>query len=140
MGYDALLDSAALEIVRNMPLWIPASDENGLPIVASYRLQILFDLDLDIDSDFEFEEELIKSTKGHWAGFELGFQLNTNGFLDPTTTFATTPYWENNLSKALILAPQNSPPITCFNTQQTPYLRSSTTIKPISATRSIQLT
>lgn len=102
MGYDALLDSAALEIVRNMPLWIPASDENGLPIVASYRLQILFDLDLDIDSDFEFEEEFIKSTKGHWAGFELGFQLNTNGFLDPTTTFATTPYWENNLSKSVL--------------------------------------
>ncbi|MEN9421926.1 MAG: hypothetical protein RLZZ107_1405 [Bacteroidota bacterium] len=101
MGYDALLDSAALEIVRNMPNWIPASDENGMPIVSNYRLQILFDLDLDMEGDFSFEEGSM-SRKGHWAGFELGFQLNTSGFLDPTTTFATTPYWENNLSKSIL--------------------------------------
>jgi hypothetical protein len=102
MGYDALLDSAALDIVRNMPNWIPASGENGMPIVSSYRLQILFDLDLDMmEGDFDFEEGSM-SEKGHWAGFELGFQLNTNGFLDPTTTFAATPYWENNLSKSML--------------------------------------
>lgn len=102
MGYDALLDSAALEIVRNMPLWIPASDENGMPIISAYRLQILFDLDLDMmDGDFDFEGGSTRK-KGHWAGFELGFQLNTNGFLDPTTTFTSTPYWENNLSKSML--------------------------------------
>lgn len=101
MGYDALLDSAALEIVRNMPNWIPASDENGMSIVSNYRLQILFDLDLDMEGDFSFEEGSM-SRKGHWAGFELGFQLNTTGFLDPTTTFTTTPYWENNLSKSIL--------------------------------------
>ena len=101
MGYDALLDSAALEIVRNMPNWIPASDENGMPIVSNYRLQILFDLDLDMEGDFSFEEGSMRE-KGHWAGFELGFQVNTNGFLDPTTTFATTPYWENNSAKSLL--------------------------------------
>ena len=103
MGYNAALDSAALEIVRSMPLWIPALDENGTPIVASYRLQIIFDLDLDIEDDFAFEDEFENSTKAHWAGFELGFQLNTLGFLDPTTTFATTPYWENNSAKSLLL-------------------------------------
>jgi hypothetical protein len=101
MGFDALLDSAALEIVRNMPNWIPASDENGMSIVSNYRLQILFDLDLDMEGDFSFEEGSM-SRKGHWAGFELGFQLNTTGFLDPTTTFTTTPYWENNLSKSIL--------------------------------------
>ena len=102
MGYNAALDSAALEIVRSMPLWIPALDENGTPIVASYRLQIIFDLDLDLEEDFDFEDEFENSSKAHWAGFELGFQFNTLGFLDPTTTFATTPYWENNLAKSLL--------------------------------------
>lgn len=102
LGYDALLDSAALEIVRNMPNWIPASDENGNPIVASYRLQILFDLDLELEGDFEFEDEMTNHTgKAHWAGFELGLQLNTAGFLDPTTTFSSTPYWENNSAKSI---------------------------------------
>ena len=101
MGYNALLDSAALDIVRNMPKWIPASDENGTPIVASYRLQIIFDLELDMEGDFEFEEGSMRE-KGHWAGFELGVQLNTNGFLDPSPTFATTPYWENNSAKSLL--------------------------------------
>ncbi|MEY4803589.1 MAG: hypothetical protein RL331_102 [Bacteroidota bacterium] len=103
MGYNAALDSAALEIVRRMPLWLPALDENGTPIVASYRLQIIFDLDLEIDDDFDFEDEFENSTKAHWAGFELGFQLNTLGFLDPTTTFSTTPYWENNSAKSILL-------------------------------------
>jgi len=103
MGYNALLDSAALDIVRNMPNWIPASDENGSPIIASYRLQILFDLNLELDDDFEFEDEMANNSgKAHWAGFELGVQLNTNGFLDPTTTFSSTPYWENNISKSLL--------------------------------------
>jgi hypothetical protein len=101
LGFNALLDSAALDIVRNMPLWIPASDENGKPIPSSYRLQILFDLDLDLEGDFDFEEGSTRE-KGHWAGFELGVQLNTNGFLDPSTTFATTPYWENNSAKSLL--------------------------------------
>jgi hypothetical protein len=54
-----------------------------------------------MEGDFSFEEGSM-SRKGHWAGFELGFQLNTTGFLDPTTTFATTPYWENNLSKSIL--------------------------------------
>ena len=102
LGYDAMLDSAALDIVRNMPNWIPASDENGNPIVASYRLQILFDFDLDMEGDFEFEDEMTNHTgKAHWAGFELGVQLNTTGFLDPTTTFSSTPYWENNSAKSI---------------------------------------
>ena len=101
MGYNASLDSAALEIVRNMPLWIPAKNEAGVPIVSTYRLQILFDLDLDIDGDFTFDEGSMRE-KGHWAGFELGFQANTIGFLDPSTTFTTTPYWENNITKSLL--------------------------------------
>jgi hypothetical protein len=102
MGYNALLDSAALDIVRNMPRWIPATNENGLPVVASYRLQILFDFDLDLGEDFEFDEENSNSNKAHWAGFELGAQLNTTGFLDLNSAFASTPYWENNVAKSLV--------------------------------------
>jgi hypothetical protein len=102
MGYNALLDSAALDIVRNMPRWLPASDENGNPMVASYRLQILFDFDLDLEGDFDFEEENNKSNKAHWAGFELGAQMNTSGFLDFNSSFASTPYWENNVAKSLV--------------------------------------
>ena len=101
MGFNALLDSAALDIVRNMPNWTPASDENGMPIVANYRLQILFDLDLDLEEDFDFDEES-KSAKAHWAGFEFGFQVNTIGFLEPSSSFASTPYWENNISKSML--------------------------------------
>jgi hypothetical protein len=100
MGYDALLDSAALDIVRNMPRWLPATDENGNPVVASYRLQILFDFDLE--GDFEFEEENNKTNKAHWAGFELGAQMNTAGFLDLNSSFDSTPYWENKVSKSLV--------------------------------------
>jgi hypothetical protein len=100
MGYDALLDSAALDIVRNMPRWLPATDENGNPVVASYRLQILFDFDLE--GDFEFEEENNKTNKAHWAGFELGAQMNTAGFLDLNSSFVSTPYWENNVAKSLV--------------------------------------
>ena len=100
MGYDALLDSAALHIVRNMPRWLPATDENGNPVVASYRLQILFDFDLE--GDFEFEEENNKTNKAHWAGFELGAQMNTAGFLDLNSSFVSTPYWENNVAKSLV--------------------------------------
>mgnify|MGYP006148581125 CR=1 FL=1 len=37
MGYDALLDSAALDIVRNMPRWLPATDENGKTVVSEFR-------------------------------------------------------------------------------------------------------
>ncbi len=95
MGYNALLDSAALDIVKNMPLWTPATNENGTPIVASYRLQILFDFDLDLDEDFDFEEEENKSNKAHWAGFEMGVQLNTNSFLGFDPNFALNPEWEN---------------------------------------------
>lgn len=102
MGYNALLDSAALDIVRNMPRWIPATNENGLPVVASYRLQILFDFDLDLGEDFEFDEENSKANKAHWAGFELGVQMNTTGFLDLNSAFASTPYWENNVAKSLV--------------------------------------
>jgi len=62
-----------------------------------------FDLNLELDDDFEFEDEMANNSgKAHWAGFELGVQLNTNGFLDPTTTFSSTPYWENNISKSLL--------------------------------------
>ena len=104
MGYDALLDSAALDIVRNMPRWLPATDENGNAVVASYRLQILFDFDLDLDleEDFEFEEENYNTNKAHWAGFELGVQMNTTGFLDLNSSFASAPYWENNVAKSLV--------------------------------------
>ena len=103
MGYNELLDSAALNIVRNMPKWEPATDENGLPIVASYRLQILFDLDLDIEGDFEYnEEDIDNSNKAHWAGLEFGVQMNTTGFLDMNHSFAATPYWENNVAKSLL--------------------------------------
>ncbi|MFM7005875.1 MAG: energy transducer TonB [Flavobacteriales bacterium] len=102
MGYNELLDSAALNIVRNMPRWEPATDDNGLPIVASYRLQILFDLHFEMD-DFEYnEEDTENANKAHWAGFELGVQLNTTGFLDLNSSFATTPYWENNVAKSLV--------------------------------------
>lgn len=100
MGYNALLDSAALEIVRNMPLWKPATNDNGDPIESSYRLQILFDFDLGLD-EFDLESEIAKN-KAHWAGFEFGLQMNTAGFLDPTTTFDAAPYWQNNLSKSLV--------------------------------------
>jgi hypothetical protein len=102
MGYNALLDSAALDIVRNMPRWIPATNENGMPIVASYRLQILFDFDLELGEDFEFDEEDNNSNKAHWAGFELGAQLNTTSFLDLNSAFTSTPYWENNVAKSLV--------------------------------------
>jgi hypothetical protein len=102
MGYNALLDSAALDIVRNMPRWIPATNENGMPVVASYRLQILFDFDLDLGEDFEFDEENSNANKAHWAGFELGVQMNTTGFLDLNSAFASTPYWENNVAKSLV--------------------------------------
>lgn len=102
MGYNALLDSAALDIVRNMPRWLPATDENGNPIAASYRLQILFDFDLDLEEDMEFEEENYNTNKAHWAGFELGVQMNTTGFLDLNSSFASTPYWENNVAKSLV--------------------------------------
>lgn len=102
MGYNALLDSAALDIVRNMPRWLPATDENGNAVVASYRLQILFDFDLDLEEDFEFDEELSNSNKAHWAGFELGVQMNTTGFLDLNSAFASTPYWENNVAKSFV--------------------------------------
>ena len=102
MGYNALLDSAALDIVRNMPRWIPATNENGLPVVASYRLQILFDFDLELGEDFEFDEENSNANKAHWAGFELGVQMNTTGFLDLNSAFASTPYWENNVAKSLV--------------------------------------
>jgi hypothetical protein len=102
MGYNALLDSAALDIVRKMPRWIPATNENGMPVVASYRLQILFDFDLELGEDFEFDEENNNANKAHWAGFELGAQLNTTGFLDLNSAFASTPYWENNVAKSLV--------------------------------------
>jgi hypothetical protein len=102
MGYNALLDSAALDIVRNMPRWIPATNENDMPVVASYRLQILFDFDLDLGEDFEFDEENSNANKAHWAGFELGVQMNTTGFLDLNSAFASTPYWENNVAKSLV--------------------------------------
>jgi hypothetical protein len=102
MGYNALLDSAALDIVRNMPRWIPATNENGMPVVASYRLQILFDFDLELGEDFEFDEENNNANKAHWAGFELGAQLNTTGFLDLNSAFDSTPYWENNVAKSLV--------------------------------------
>jgi hypothetical protein len=95
MGYNALLDSAALDIVNNMPLWTPATNENGAPIVASYRLQILFDFDLDLDGDFDFDEEENKSNNAHWAGFEMGVQLNTNSFLSFDPNFAMNTEWEN---------------------------------------------
>lgn len=101
LGYNAALDSAALEIVRNMPKWSPAVGENGLPIEANYRLQILFDFDLELEEDFDVEEEL-SSGKPHWTGFEIGVQMNTTGFLDLNNTFATAPYWENNVSKSLV--------------------------------------
>jgi hypothetical protein len=106
MGYNALLDSAALEIVRNMPSWIAATDDNGTPITSTYRLQILFDLDLEIepsDFDFDLDDASQYSKKGHWAGIEFGLQMNTNGFLDPANSFATAPYWENKISKSMLL-------------------------------------
>ncbi|MFM7643770.1 MAG: energy transducer TonB [Sphingomonadales bacterium] len=102
LGYNAALDTAALDIVRNMPKWSPAIDENGTPIESSYRLQILFDFDIDMDEDFDFEDELAYG-KPHWTGFEIGAQMNTTGFLDLNNTFATAPYWENNISKSLVL-------------------------------------
>jgi hypothetical protein len=70
--------------------------------VASYRLQILFDFDLELGEDFEFDEENNNANKAHWAGFELGAQLNTTGFLDFNSAFASTPYWENNVAKSLV--------------------------------------
>lgn len=101
LGYNAALDTAALDIVRNMPKWSPAVGENGLPIEANYRLQILFDFDLELEEDFNFEDELAHG-KPHWTGFEIGAQMNTTGFLDLNNTFATAPYWENNVSKSLV--------------------------------------
>lgn len=101
MGYNAMLDSAALEIVRNMPLWQPATNDNGDAIESSYRLQILFDFaDLGLD-EFEMDKERFKN-KAHWAGFELGLQANTVGFLSPSRSFKNAPYWENNLSKSMV--------------------------------------
>jgi hypothetical protein len=100
MGYNALLDSAALEIVRNMPLWQPATNDNGDFIESSYRLQILFDFDLGLD-ELDWESELAKN-KAHWAGFEFGLQMNTAGFLEPSTTFDAAPYWQNNVAKSLV--------------------------------------
>jgi hypothetical protein len=102
MGYNASLDSAALDIVRNMPPWIPATDENGQPILASYRLQILFDIDLDFGDDYAFDEEPDNSNKAHWSGFEVGAQMNTTGFLDFNNSFSAAPYWENNVAKSLV--------------------------------------
>lgn len=101
MGYNAMLDSAALEIVRNLPLWQPATNDNGDAIESSYRLQILFDFaDLGLD-EFEMDKERFKN-KAHWAGFELGLQANTVGFLSPSRSFKNAPYWENNLSKSMV--------------------------------------
>lgn len=101
MGYNAMLDSAALEIVRNLPLWQPATNDNGDAIESSYRLQILFDFDDFGLDEFDFDKEIFKN-KAHWAGFELGLQANTVGFLSLSRSFINAPYWENNLAKSLV--------------------------------------
>ncbi len=95
MGYNASLDSAALDIIRTMPNWIPATNEFDEPVVSTNRLTLLFDIDLE-DDDFEFDEDFIEDkNSAHWAGFELGIQLNTNAFLGFDPKFATHPEWQN---------------------------------------------
>lgn len=93
MGYNALLDSAALQIVLQMPLWQPATNEAGQAIVSSYRLQFLFDLNLDMD--FDFDESEPKKKSSHWVGFEIGTQLNTNDFMSFNPNFQNNEAWQN---------------------------------------------
>lgn len=97
MGYNALLDSAALEIVRNMPTWSPATNELDEPVVSTNRVTLLFDIDLGeegLEDDFTEDFEDSKNT-AHWAGFEIGTQLNTNAFLSFEPQFADQPQWQN---------------------------------------------
>ena len=95
MGYNALLDSAALNIVRNMPNWIPATNELNEPVVSTNRLALLFDLNLESD-EYEFPADHIEVKKGpHWAGSEIGTQINTNAFLSFDPKFASNPEWQN---------------------------------------------
>ena len=91
MGYNAMLDSAALDIVRNMPKWIPATNEVDEPVVSTNRLTLVFDLFLD-EEGFEDGEEFVDTkNSAHWAGFEAGIQLNTNAFLSFDPNIASNP-------------------------------------------------
>lgn len=95
MGYNAMLDSAALDIVRNMPKWIPATNEVDEPVVSTNRLTLVFDLFLD-EEGFEDGEEFVDTkNSAHWAGFEAGIQLNTNAFLSFDPNIANNPEWQN---------------------------------------------
>jgi hypothetical protein len=95
MGYNAMLDSAALDIVRNMPKWIPATNEVDEPVVSTNRLTLVFDLFLD-EEGFEDGEEFVDTkNSAHWAGFEAGIQLNTNAFLSFDPNISSNPEWQN---------------------------------------------
>ena len=75
-----------------MPKWEPATNELDEPVVSTNRVTITFDLFLDEDmSDFEDLEETDQNNfKSHWASFEFGTSLNTNGM------FSFDPNFENN--------------------------------------------
>jgi hypothetical protein len=103
MGYNAMLDSAALDIVRNMPKWTPATNELDEPVVSTNRLTLLFDINMDAEEEWDLEEENESKNSAHWAGLEIGAQLNTSQFLSFNPIFDKNPEWQNIPLKSTII-------------------------------------
>ncbi|MEN9742775.1 MAG: hypothetical protein RLZZ65_580 [Bacteroidota bacterium] len=100
LGYNALLDSAALRIIREMPNWIPATNELGEPVVSTNRLTLTFDLFDEEMLDYEEMEE--PGFKSHYASFEFGMQMNTNTAFGFDPNFSNSPEWQNVVPKSLV--------------------------------------
>lgn len=100
LGYNAMLDSAALRITREMPNWIPATNELGEPIVSTNRLTFTFDLFDEEMLDYEEMEE--PGFKSHYASFEFGMQMNTNTAFGFDPNFSNAPEWQNKVPKSLV--------------------------------------